>query len=50
MPASCPSAVSTGLPKGANLFNFAYVENRGCAWGLFQGQVWPLAVLYSVRR
>ena len=26
------------------LFNFAYVENRGCAWGMFQGQVWPLAV------
>ena len=27
-----------------NLFNLAYVENRGCAWGLFQGHVWPLAV------
>jgi len=26
------------------LFQLAYVENRGCAWGLFQGQVWPLAV------
>lgn len=26
------------------LFNLAYVENRGCAWGLFQGHVWPLAV------
>ena len=26
-----------------NLFNLAYVENRGCAWGMFQGQVWPLA-------
>ena len=26
-----------------NLFRFAYVENRGCAWGLLQGQVWPLA-------
>jgi len=25
-------------------FNLAYVENRGCAWGLFQGRVWPLAV------
>ena len=24
-------------------FNLAYVENRGCAWGMFQGQVWPLA-------
>ena len=26
-----------------NVFNLAYVENRGCAWGMFQGQVWPLA-------
>ena len=26
------------------MFNLAYVENRGCAWGMFQGQVWPLAV------
>jgi len=26
------------------LLDFAYVENRGCAWGLLQGQVWPLAV------
>ena len=25
-------------------FNLAYVENRGCAWGMCQGQVWPLAV------
>ncbi len=25
------------------LFSLAYVENRGCAWGLLQGQVWPLA-------
>jgi signal peptidase II len=28
----------------AGLFNLAYVENRGCAWGMFQGQVWPLAI------
>ena len=27
-----------------NVFNLAYVENRGCAWGMFQGSVWPLAV------
>ena len=26
-----------------NIFNLAYVENRGCAWGMLQGQVWPLA-------
>ena len=25
-------------------FRLAYVENRGCAWGMFQGQVWPLAI------
>ena len=25
-------------------FNLAYVENFGCAWGMFQGHVWPLAV------
>ena len=43
--------IAAGCLKGAaaisvipNLFNLAYVENRGCAWGLFQGQVWPLAV------
>ena len=29
-------------------FNLAYVENRGCAWGMFQGQVWPLAVFGAV--
>lgn len=22
-----------------NLFNLAYVENRGCAWGMLQGHV-----------
>ena len=27
-----------------NLFDLTYVENRGCAWGMLQGQVWPLAV------
>ena len=27
----------------APFFNLAYVENRGCAWGMFQGHVWPLA-------
>jgi len=28
----------------SGIFDLAYVENRGCAWGLFQGHVWPLAV------
>ena len=28
----------------SGLFDLAYVENRGCAWGMFQGHVWPLAV------
>jgi len=27
-----------------DFFQLAYVENRGCAWGMFQGHVWPLAV------
>ena len=27
-----------------NFFNLAYVENRGCAWGMFQNQVLPLAI------
>ena len=30
------------------VFNLAYVENRGCAWGMFQGQVWPLAAFAIV--
>ena len=29
-------------------FSLAYVENRGCAWGMLQGQVWPLAVFAVV--
>ena len=43
--------LAAGYLKGAaaisvipGLFNLAYVENRGCAWGMFQGHVWPLAV------
>lgn len=43
--------IAAGCLKGAaaiavipSFFNLAYVENRGCAWGMFQGQVWPLAV------
>ena len=43
--------IAAGCLKGAaaivvipSSFNLAYVENRGCAWGMFQGQVWPLAV------
>ena len=43
--------LAAGLLKGSaavcvipGVFNLAYVENRGCAWGLFQGKVWPLAI------
>ena len=32
------------VPVIPGLFDLAYVENRGCAWGLLQGHVWPLAV------
>lgn len=42
--------LAAGLLKGSaavsvvpGLFDLAYVENRGCAWGMFQGAVWPLA-------
>ena len=35
------NAVVAVLP---GFFDLAYVENRGCAWGMFQGQVWPLAL------
>lgn len=31
-----------------SFLNLAYVENRGCAWGMLQGQVWPLAVFAAV--
>ena len=43
--------IAAGYLKGSaaiavipNVFDLAYVANRGCAWGMFQGQVWPLAV------
>ena len=42
--------IAAGCLKGSAaiavlpVFNLAYVENRGCAWGMFQGQVWPLAI------
>ncbi|MBQ4385156.1 MAG: signal peptidase II [Kiritimatiellae bacterium] len=42
--------LAAGLLKGSaavsvipGIFDLAYVENRGCAWGMFQGAVWPLA-------
>ena len=35
---------SAAVPVIPGFFDLAYVENRGCAWGMFQGQVWPLAV------
>ena len=48
-------AVASARLKGAppvtvldGFFNLAYVENRGCAWGLLQGQVWPLAAFAVV--
>jgi len=32
------------FPVIGGFLDFAYVENRGCAWGMFQGHVWPLAM------
>ena len=47
--------LATGCLKGAaavsvipGLFNLAYVENRGCAWGMFLGMVWPLAAFAAL--
>lgn len=37
------SGVSS-VPVIPGFFDLTYVENQGCAWGMFQGQVWPLAV------
>ena len=39
---------SAAVSVSPGFFDLAFVENRGCAWGLFQGQVWPLAVFGSV--
>ena len=36
------------FPVIPGFFDLAYVENRGCAWGMFQGQVWPLAAFALV--
>ena len=36
------------IPVLPGLFDLAYVENRGCAWGMLQGRVWPLAVFAAV--
>lgn len=32
------------VPVIPGFFDFALVHNFGCAWGMFQGRVWPLAV------
>ena len=47
--------LAAGLLKGSaavsvipGFFDLAYVENRGCAWGMFQGAVWPLAAFGAV--
>ena len=31
------------VPVIPGFLDLAYVQNQGCAWGMFQGQVWPLA-------
>lgn len=30
------------------VFQLTYVENRGAAWGLFQGQRWPLLIVTGI--
>lgn len=39
---------AAAIPVLPGFFDLAYVENRGCAWGMFQGQVWPLAAFALV--
>ena len=39
---------SAAISVVAGCFDLAYVENRGCAWGMLQGQVWPLAIVAVV--
>ena len=39
---------AAAVPVIPGFFDLAYVENRGCAWGMFQGQVWPLAAFALV--
>ena len=36
--------VGESHPVISGLFNIVYVENRGAAWGIFSGQVLPLAL------
>ena len=35
---------SRGVEVVPGFFDLCLVRNRGCAWGMLQGQVWPLAV------
>ena len=39
---------SSPIEVAEGFFSLAYVENRGCAWGMFQGNVWPLAAFGAV--
>ncbi len=36
---------AAAIPLVPGFFNLAYVENRGCAWGMLQNQVWLLAAI-----
>lgn len=36
-------ASGDSFPVIPGFFDLSLVHNRGCAWGMFQGQVWPLA-------
>jgi signal peptidase II len=35
--------LSAAISVIPNFFDLVLVRNFGCAWGMFQGQVWPLA-------
>ncbi len=36
---------AAAIPVWPGFFNLAYVENRGCAWGMLQNHVWLLAAI-----
>ena len=36
------------IPVLPNLFSLTYIQNRGAAWGSFQGMIWLFALIFVV--
>ena len=36
------------IPVLPNLFSLTYIQNRGAAWGSFQGMIWLFALIFLV--